>query len=132
MYCGGRSELADPSVPLCARQLWEVCHPLPAVPADLSQLLAVPRGSVTSSGLHENVCVSLLFIHAWLSGRGQFVYRGRVEDSATAEISRSQLWQWVRHRVSSAERCHVFPIKPSDLCPILDVLRPIVIPLAMI
>ena len=98
--------VSEPRSPV--RQLWEVVQPGPVAPPDLSQLLSVPHGGATSGGLHENVCVSLLFIAAWLGGRGQFVYRGKVEDSATAEISRSQLWQWCRHRVSGTADSGLF------------------------
>lgn len=45
----------------------------------------------------KNIAVTLLFIYHWLSGSGVFFYEDAVEDSATAEISRSQLWQWLRH-----------------------------------
>jgi len=59
-------------------------------------LLHLPEGGVTLAGLHHNIQVGVLFIHAWYHGKGCFVLRGCVEDSATAEISRSQVWQWVR------------------------------------
>ncbi|XP_010777570.1 malate synthase-like, partial [Notothenia coriiceps] len=55
-------------------------------------------GGVTLYGLKYNIAVGVLFINAWLSGKGHFFYRGQVEDSATAEISRSQVWQWIRHQ----------------------------------
>lgn len=45
----------------------------------------------------HNTTVALLFIYHWLTGQGVFHYNMCVEDSATAEISRSQLWQWIRH-----------------------------------
>ncbi|XP_044061730.1 malate synthase-like isoform X3 [Siniperca chuatsi] len=61
-------------------------------------LLSMPLGGVTLYGLKYNIAVGVLFINAWLSGKGHFFYRGQVEDSATAEISRSQVWQWIRHR----------------------------------
>uniref|UniRef100_A0A8C6SN90 malate synthase n=1 Tax=Neogobius melanostomus TaxID=47308 RepID=A0A8C6SN90_9GOBI len=61
-------------------------------------LLSMPSGGVTLDGLKYNIAVGVLFINAWLSGTGHFFYRGQVEDSATAEISRSQVWQWVRHQ----------------------------------
>lgn len=47
----------------------------------------------------HNISVALLFIYHWLSGMGVFYFKGAVEDSATAEISRSQLWQWIRFNV---------------------------------
>ncbi|XP_072252413.1 malate synthase-like [Leuresthes tenuis] len=61
-------------------------------------LLSMPSGGVTLYGLKYNIAVGVLFINAWLSGKGHFFYRSQVEDSATAEISRSQVWQWIRHQ----------------------------------
>ncbi|XP_063992977.1 malate synthase-like [Diachasmimorpha longicaudata] len=61
-------------------------------------LLSLPRGGVTIKGLDHNLRVSIFFIYNWLCGRGHFILGGSVEDSATAEISRSQIWQWIRHR----------------------------------
>ncbi|XP_063776438.1 uncharacterized protein LOC134918481 [Pseudophryne corroboree] len=70
-------------------------------PVDISQtdLLTMPAGGVTLFGLKYNIAVGILFIDAWLKGEGHFYYCGKVEDSATAEISRSQVWQWIRHQV---------------------------------
>ncbi|XP_069781460.1 malate synthase-like isoform X2 [Narcine bancroftii] len=62
-------------------------------------LLTLPSGGVTLHGLKYNIGVGILFIAAWLRGEGHFYFRGQVEDSATAEISRSQVWQWIRHKV---------------------------------
>uniref|UniRef100_A0A182TUT4 malate synthase n=2 Tax=Anopheles melas TaxID=34690 RepID=A0A182TUT4_9DIPT len=59
-------------------------------------LLQIPKGGVTIDGLNNNITVALLFIYHWLTGSGVFFLNGAVEDSATAEISRSQLWQWIR------------------------------------
>lgn len=61
-------------------------------------LLSMPAGGVTLYGLKYNISVGILFIEAWLTGKGHFFFRGQVEDSATAEISRSQVWQWIRHQ----------------------------------
>nr|XP_033795360.1 malate synthase, glyoxysomal-like isoform X2 [Geotrypetes seraphini] len=55
-----------------------------------TDLLTMPAGGVTLFGLNYNIAVGILFIEAWLKGEGHFYYRGQVEDSATAEISRSQ------------------------------------------
>ncbi|KAL3880683.1 hypothetical protein ACJMK2_032905 [Sinanodonta woodiana] len=63
-----------------------------------SDLLKMPSGSVTMAGLKHNITVGILFIQNWLRGQGHFYLNGAVEDSATAEISRSQVWQWIRHR----------------------------------
>ncbi|XP_056138205.1 malate synthase-like [Lampris incognitus] len=75
-------------------QLHRVRDDLTVTPDDL---LSMPTGGVTLYGLEHNIAVGVLFIDAWLLGKGHFFYRGQVEDSATAEISRSQVWQWIRH-----------------------------------
>jgi malate synthase len=71
----------------------------PAVEADAGPLLdtAIPGGAVTLAGLRNNVSVALQYLEAWLSGRGAVAIFDLMEDAATAEISRTQLWQWVRH-----------------------------------
>jgi malate synthase len=61
-------------------------------------LLAVPEGSITEQGLRQNITVGLLYLEAWLNGLGCVPIFHLMEDAATAEISRSQLWQWIRHR----------------------------------
>lgn len=76
-------------------QLHQLRHEVSVTPEDL---LSMPSGGVTLHGLKYNIAVGVLFIEAWLSGNGHYFYRGQVEDSATAEISRSQVWQWVRHQ----------------------------------
>jgi malate synthase len=56
-------------------------------------------GSVTNAGVETNVSVGIRYIASWLSGIGAAAIDNLMEDVATAEISRSQLWQWVRHGV---------------------------------
>lgn len=73
-------------------------------------LLDIPKGGVTMDGLRQNISVALLFIYHWLSGTGIFFYNGAIEDSATAEISRSQLWQWIRFSVMTWHLKCVFVI----------------------
>jgi malate synthase len=58
-------------------------------------------GTVTLDGVRANVEVGILYIASWLSGTGAAAINNLMEDVATAEISRSQIWQWVRHRVST-------------------------------
>jgi malate synthase len=60
-------------------------------------LLTVPRGPVTERGLRHNLDVGIQYLGAWLSGNGCVPIYHLMEDAATAEISRSQLWQWVHH-----------------------------------
>ena len=57
----------------------------------------VPDGAVTMAGLTLNISVSLQYIEAWLRGLGAVAINNLMEDAATAEISRAQLWQWIRH-----------------------------------
>lgn len=59
--------------------------------------VGVPGGTVTEAGLRLNVDVSLQYINAWLLGNGAAAIYNLMEDAATAEISRSQIWQWIRH-----------------------------------
>lgn len=71
-------------------------------PADL---LSVHRisGPPTPEGVRTNVCVALRYFAAWLRGQGAVALDGLMEDAATAEIARVQIWQWVRHRVIDRE-----------------------------
>ena len=57
----------------------------------------VPEGKVTIDGVRMNVEVALLYIEAWLRGSGAVAIHNLMEDAATAEIARTQLWQWIRH-----------------------------------
>ena len=60
-------------------------------------LLHVPVGHVTEMGLRNNINVGILYLEAWLSGNGCVPLYDLMEDAATAEISRSQVWQWLQH-----------------------------------
>ena len=63
-----------------------------------SDLLAVPEGTITEAGLRQNLNVGIGYIEAWLRGIGCVPLYNLMEDAATAEISRAQVWQWIRHR----------------------------------
>ncbi|MEE9273059.1 MAG: malate synthase A [Robiginitomaculum sp.] len=67
----------------------------PRIPDD--SLLSPHTGSVTEGGIRTNISVGIIYIAAWLSGRGAVPIHNLMEDAATAEISRSQIWQWLRH-----------------------------------
>ncbi len=58
---------------------------------------AVPGGTVTEAGLRVNIDVAIRYLASWLSGNGAAAIHNLMEDAATAEISRSQIWQWVRN-----------------------------------
>jgi malate synthase len=71
--------------------------------ADLLNVAATP-GDVTADGVRTNVSVGIRYLASWLSGMGAAAIDNLMEDAATAEISRSQVWQWVRHgRVGRAD-----------------------------
>lgn len=57
----------------------------------------VKEGAVTEEGIRNNISVSLQYLHQWLNGVGASVIFNLMEDVATAEIARAQLWQWLRH-----------------------------------
>jgi malate synthase len=64
-----------------------------------SDLITPPKGPVTEEGVRMNIQVGLLYVSAWLSGTGAAAIHHLMEDAATAEISRTQLWQWLRFAV---------------------------------
>jgi len=63
-------------------------------------LLAVPEGEITEEGLRWNIDVGLQYLESWLRGSGCVPIYNLMEDAATAEICRAQVWQWVRHRAT--------------------------------
>ena len=75
------------------RQRDDVAH-------DEAALLAVPEGPRTVATLRNNVQVGIQYLAAWLAGNGCVPIHNLMEDAATAEISRAQVWQWLRHGVT--------------------------------
>ncbi len=69
--------------------------------ADVLVNTNIVGGEITDSGLRMNVSVALQYIDSWLNGVGAAAINNLMEDAATAEISRAQLWQWIRHGVST-------------------------------
>jgi len=72
----------------------------------------IPGGRISETGLRGNISVALQYLTAWLGGSGAVAINNLMEDAATAEIARSQLWQWIRHRATTdsgepvtVERC---------------------------
>jgi malate synthase len=70
---------------------------LPDFHVTAADLLQVPEGTITEAGVRQNVAVGLGYVEAWLRGIGCVPLFNLMEDAATAEISRAQLWQWVHH-----------------------------------
>ena len=68
-----------------------------------ADLIAMPDGEITEEGLRNNIRVGIQYIEAWLAGRGAVPLYNLMEDAATAEISRAQIWQWMRHGARLAD-----------------------------
>lgn len=62
-------------------------------------LLAIPQGSITEKGIRDNINIGIHYIATWLGGNGAVALYNLMEDAATAEISRTQIWQWLRNEV---------------------------------
>ena len=71
----------------------------PEVNVESQQLLdlRIPNGEITEAGLRNNISVGIQYIESWLRGTGAAAIFNLMEDAATAEISRSQVWQWIHH-----------------------------------
>jgi malate synthase len=65
-----------------------------------ADLLEVPKGTITEEGVRKNINISILYLASWLNGQGAAALHHLMEDAATAEISRSQLWQWLKNKVT--------------------------------
>jgi malate synthase len=81
----------------------QIAKQLPDYHPTAADLLQVPDGQITDAGLKQNVAVGLGYVEAWLRGIGCVPLFNLMEDAATAEISRAQLWQWVHHAAKLAD-----------------------------
>src|SRR6516225_6480508 len=112
--------VAHPGLVAIAKEIFDREMPQPnqiarkrqAVELTAADLLAVPKGTITEAGLRQNLNVGIGYIEAWLRGIGCVPLYNLMEDAATAEISRAQIWQWIRHgakledgRTVDATRC---------------------------
>ena len=73
------------------------------VTVEAKDLLSVPDGDVTEAGVRMNIQVGIRYTEAWLGGNGCVPLFNLMEDAATAEISRAQLWQWAQHGAKTVE-----------------------------
>jgi malate synthase len=100
--------VAHPALVPVAREIFDAAMPeanqldreLPPMLMTSHDLLRVPRGSITLEGLRHNINVGLLYLEAWLQGSGCVPLYDLMEDAATAEICRAQLWQWAHHQAT--------------------------------
>ncbi|CAN5676838.1 malate synthase A [soil metagenome] len=97
--------VAHPALIPLAREVFDAHMPGPHqqhvvrqdVQADREALLRTPHGSISRKGFDDNVEVCVRYLAAWLDGQGCVPIHGMMEDAATAEIARAQLWQWLHH-----------------------------------
>jgi malate synthase len=75
----------------------QISKQLPDYNPTAEDLLRVPEGEITEAGLKQNVAIGLGYLESWLRGIGCVPLFNLMEDAATAEISRAQLWQWIHH-----------------------------------
>lgn len=78
----------------------QVARPLPDSDISAAALQQPPQGTITEAGLRSNIRVAIQYLNAWLCGQGCVPLYHLMEDAATAEICRMQVWQWLHHRVS--------------------------------
>ena len=108
--------VAHPALVSIAREVFDTYMPFPnqiekkaAIESSAvtpSDLLTVPQGEITQEGLNRNIDVGLQYLTTWLCGNGCVPIYHLMEDAATAEISRAQVWQWIKFaaRLSDAQR----------------------------
>lgn len=90
-------------------------------------LLEIHDGDITEEGLRENIRVGVQYIEAWLGGRGAVPLYNLMEDAATSEISRAQIWQWIRHKAKTEDgetvtRDRVLALLDDEMEKLRDVL----------
>jgi malate synthase len=97
--------VAHPGLVPIAKEIFDKAMPGPHqiarkrqdVAITAADLLRCPEGAITEAGLRQNLNVGLGYLEAWLRGNGCVPLYNLMEDAATAEISRAQIWQWIRH-----------------------------------
>lgn len=113
------------SVPVAAEQFDKVLNDRPNqvgrtredVAVDAKDLLKVSEtpGEITEAGLRSDVNVGIQYISSWLRGNGAAGIYNLMEDAATAEIARSQVWQWVRHDAELTDESGAMRVVTPDL-----------------
>jgi malate synthase len=116
--------VAHPGLVSVARQVFDEHMPGPNqigvkredVRVSARDLLAVPDGEITEQGLRWNIDVGLQYLASWLCGSGCVPIYNLMEDAATAEICRAQIWQWVRHGARLSDKRPVTAQMVLDAC----------------
>jgi malate synthase len=103
----------------------QISKQLPNYHCTAADLLQIPEGPITEAGVRQNVAVGLGYVEAWLRGIGCVPLFNLMEDAATAEISRAQLWQWVHHHATMDDGIDVtFELVNDVIDDELDLTRP--------
>ncbi len=104
--------VAHPGLVPVAKEIFDACMsqanqiletPREDVVVTAEDLIQVPSGAITENGLRHNLKVGIQYVESWLRGEGCVPLYNLMEDAATAEISRSQVWQWLHHRATLAD-----------------------------
>jgi malate synthase len=114
--------VAHPGLVGVAKEVFDLYMPTPNqierkrkdVFVTAADLLRVPGGTITEAGLRHNIDVGIQYLEAWLRGTGCVPIYNLMEDAATAEISRSQVWQWVKHGATLTDGRVVTPSLVKD------------------
>ena len=69
-----------------------------------ADLVEMPKGTITEEGIRKNINVGILYIESWLRGNGAAALYNLMEDAATAEISRTQVWHWLRKKIQLEDK----------------------------
>jgi malate synthase len=108
--------VAHPGLVSIARDVFDTYMPFPnqiekkaAVEVNAADLLTVPNGEITQEGLNRNIDVGLQYLATWLCGNGCVPIYNLMEDAATAEISRAQVWQWLKYQARLTDGKRVTP-----------------------
>jgi len=124
--------VAHPGLVGVAKQVFDLHMPTPNqigrrrpdVHVRAADLLAVPEGDITQQGLELNIDVGIQYLESWLRGNGCVPIYNLMEDAATAEISRAQLWQWSHHHARMNDGTALTVEKVNDTIPkVMDRLR---------
>lgn len=109
--------VAHPGLVPVAKEVFDRVMPQPNqldrqrndVQVSAADLLTMPQGDITDGGLRNNIKVGIQYVEAWLNGNGCVPLYNLMEDAATAEISRSQVWQWLHHGAKLADGRQITP-----------------------
>jgi malate synthase len=129
--------VAHPGLVAIAREIFDAHMPAPNqidrkredVRVTAADLLQAPPGTRTEAGLRHNIRVGVQYLEAWLGGLGCVPLYNLMEDAATAEISRTQVWQWIRHKATLDDGAPLTAVRfraalDSEMAALRDALGP--------